>query len=72
LSGKSALPAIPSAFIFIPTPRATDGPQPVGEGIAKLAGAINRTYLNRILSGKEPVYGRIAEALGLRKVYIVK
>src|SRR5262249_24971665 len=33
---------------------------------------VNRTYLNRVLSGKEPVYDTIAGALGLRRVYIVK
>ena len=33
---------------------------------------VNRTYLNSVLSGKEPVYDTIAEALGLRRVYIVK
>jgi DNA-binding phage protein len=33
---------------------------------------VNRTYLNRVLSGKVPVYDTIAEALGLRRVYIVK
>ena len=33
---------------------------------------VNRTYLNRVLSGKEPVYDTIAEALGLRRGYIVK
>jgi DNA-binding phage protein len=33
---------------------------------------VNRTYLNRVMSGKEPVYGTISEALGLRRVYIIK
>ena len=33
---------------------------------------VNRTYLNRVLSGKEPVYDTIAGALGLRRGYIVK
>ena len=33
---------------------------------------VNRTYLNRVLNGKAPVYDTIAEALGLRRVYIVK
>ncbi len=33
---------------------------------------VNRTYLNRVLSGKEPVYDTIAKALGLRRVYIVE
>ena len=33
---------------------------------------VNRTYLNRVLSGKEPVYDTIAEALGLRRAYIIK
>jgi hypothetical protein len=32
--------------------------------------AINRTYLNMVLNGKRPVGDAIAEALGLRKVYI--
>jgi hypothetical protein len=33
---------------------------------------VNRSYLNRVLSGKKPAYDTIAEALGLRRVYIVK
>ena len=33
---------------------------------------VNRTYLNRVLRGKDRVYDTIAEALGLRRVYIVK
>jgi hypothetical protein len=33
---------------------------------------INRSYLNRVLRGKKPVGDSAAEALGLRKAYIVK
>jgi len=33
---------------------------------------INRTYLNHVLTGKKPVGDTAAEALGLRKVYVVK
>jgi DNA-binding phage protein len=33
---------------------------------------VNRTYLNRVLNGKDRVYDTIAEALGLCRVYIVK
>jgi len=32
--------------------------------------SVNRTYLNMILNGKKPVNDFIAEAIGLRKVYI--
>jgi len=32
---------------------------------------INRTYLNMVLSGKRPVGDSVAEALGLRKAYVV-
>jgi hypothetical protein len=32
---------------------------------------INRTYLNMVLSGKRPVGDTVAEALGLRKAYVV-
>jgi hypothetical protein len=33
---------------------------------------INRSYVNRVLRGEKPVGDRAAEALGLRKAYIVK
>jgi len=33
---------------------------------------VSRTHVNRVLSGKKAVYDTIAEALGLRRVYIVK
>jgi predicted transcriptional regulator len=33
---------------------------------------VNRSYLNRVLTGKKPAYDTIAEALGLRRVYMVK
>jgi hypothetical protein len=33
---------------------------------------INRAYLNMVLNGKRPVGDAIAEALGLRKVYIAE
>jgi hypothetical protein len=33
---------------------------------------VNRTYLNMVLNGKRPMGDAIAEALGLRKVYVVK
>ena len=32
---------------------------------------VNRSYLNRVLNGKEPPGRSIAKSLGLRKVYIV-
>jgi hypothetical protein len=32
---------------------------------------INRTYLNLVLSGKRPVGDSVAEALGLRKAYVI-
>jgi hypothetical protein len=32
---------------------------------------INRTYLNGVLKGKRPVGDSVAEALGLRKAYVV-
>ena len=33
---------------------------------------VNRTYLNMVLNGRRPMGDAIAEALGLRKVYVVK
>jgi hypothetical protein len=33
---------------------------------------INRTYLNMILSGRRHVGDAVAEAIGLRKVYVAK
>ena len=33
---------------------------------------VNRTYLNMVLNRKRPVGDTIAEALGLRKVYVAK
>jgi hypothetical protein len=33
---------------------------------------VNRTYLNMVLSGKRPMGDAIAEALGLRKVYVAE
>ena len=33
---------------------------------------VNRAYLNMILNGKRPVSDFIAEAVGLRKVYIAQ
>jgi hypothetical protein len=33
---------------------------------------INRAYLNMVLNGKRPVGDAIAEALGLRKVYVAE
>jgi hypothetical protein len=34
--------------------------------------SVNRTYLNMVLSGKRPMGDAIAEALGLRKVYVAE
>ena len=34
--------------------------------------SVNRTYLNMVLSGKRPLGDAIAEALGLRKMYVVE
>jgi hypothetical protein len=33
---------------------------------------VNRTYLNMVLNRKRPVGDAVAEALGLRKVYVAK
>jgi len=33
---------------------------------------VNRTYLNMVLSGKRPLGDAVAEALGLRKVYVAE
>jgi hypothetical protein len=34
--------------------------------------SVNRTYLNMVLSRKRPVGDAVAEALGLRRVYVVE
>lgn len=34
--------------------------------------AVNRAYLNMVLSGKRPLGVAVAEALGLRRVYVIE
>jgi hypothetical protein len=34
--------------------------------------SVNRTYLNMVLNGKRPMGDAIAEAVGLRKVYVAE
>jgi hypothetical protein len=33
---------------------------------------VNRTYLNMVLNGKRPIGDAVAEALGLRRIYVVQ